>query len=219
MSTKSKIACSFNIDSLAEGARHVYLWTFTFPLVQDVRVSAKCWTNLQHDLVRRLGFHGVRVFERHPKGHGLHVHVLVRDRYDVNAVRRYSTRHGFGRIHVKPIPAGAASYVAKYLNKQSRLADSGAWKGVRLWAVVGKRFCSFDVSHVKDIEFRSACHDLFRRVFSTGERTFRRSRLCLHLCQLVSAGFGEFRYQGGHYWFFPLIDDIPDLEMHRGQMV
>lgn len=122
----------------------VYLWTFTFREVEALSDARKCWSVAAKNLKRRMAFRGLRVFELHPGGHGLHVHVLTDKRFDVVQVRRIAQLYRFGRIHVKMIPKNKAHYVAKYLSKQTRAL---ALKGCRLWAAFGGQ----DAHKVSDI--------------------------------------------------------------------
>ena len=141
--SKSKIACRFSIDTLLAGCVGSYMWTFTTPKKYPVRLTALMWGELSRNLVRSLGFRGVRVFELHPGGHGLHIHVITDKRYNVNSIRHYSRMAGFGRIDVSYKHLSGADYVSKYLGKQHR---PKALKGLRLWQCLG-----FSGSKVKDI--------------------------------------------------------------------
>jgi len=77
-------------------------------------------------------------FEPHPGGHGWHVHAVAVRRYDVRMIRQLATISGFGRIHVKVIPASQAWYVLKYVTKSS-FTRQGETKGRRLWGCSGFR--------------------------------------------------------------------------------
>lgn len=147
--SKTKHACIFSIEKLLEGKEFAYLWTFT---VKEhglpVELVSQRWAKTSKDLVRILDFQGVRVFEMHPGGHGLHVHAIVSDRYDVKKVREITSKNGFGRINVVRIEAGRAAYVAKYLNKTYR---DDRLKKKRLWQCVGR----FKGVKVKDVEINS----------------------------------------------------------------
>ena len=105
---------------------------------------------------------GVRVFELHPGGHGLHVHVVTDQYYRVEDVRAALRGTGWGRIHVTRCSSGA-EYVAKYVGKARR---SGELKGVRLWAAFGiprdQRTC------VRDIEVVSELGGLYDAVHGSG---------------------------------------------------
>lgn len=143
MSSKSAAALEFSIERLGAEGEWLYLWTFTFADQIPAVIAASRWSSLNRDLVRTVGFEGVRVFELHPGGHGLHVHCVVKSRHDVRTVRKYANRHGFGRINVKAIPSDRAAYVAKYLWKSKR---AEVLRGRRLWAGIG-----FDANKVRDI--------------------------------------------------------------------
>jgi len=130
MSIKSKIAFEFSVERYFQGEQFARLWTFTLVDVLNVQEFRPCWNNLQHAL-RRIGFHGIRVYELHPGGHGLHVHLVTKGWFDVDVVRPLAQRYGWGRVHVKEIPASEAAYIGKYLGKQTR---ENAIKGMRLWS-------------------------------------------------------------------------------------
>jgi len=134
----SKFACERNCERLAEKGRLVYLWTFTTADAPEPKECAFRWKKAVSQLTRSLDFFGVRVFEMHPSGHGMHVHLVTSRRFDVNLVREITTRCGFGRINVKSIPASASKYVAKYLGKQRGCSAVQLPKGTRAWAIVGK---------------------------------------------------------------------------------
>ena len=67
---------------------------------------------------------------------------------DVNEARVMAKQAGWGRIHVKRIPANKASYMGKYLTKEHRAA---CFKGWRLWAAFGR----WDWTKVKNVRFEA----------------------------------------------------------------
>jgi len=133
MSSTSADAFKFSVDRLTE-AGVCYLWTFTFPVALDLKVARRKWAGLSKDLVRVLDYQGLRVFELHPDGHGLHIHVLALGRYSLRLVRLLSRIHGFGRVHVTKRVQENPYYLAKYLSKTDR---APCLKGMRLWASIG----------------------------------------------------------------------------------
>lgn len=147
----SKFACERNCERLAERGRSVYLWTFTTADAPEPRECALRWKKAVSQLTRAIDFFGVRVFEMHPSGHGMHVHLVTSRRFDVNLVRGITTRCGFGRINVKAIPSSAANYVAKYLGKQRACLAVQLPRGVRAWAIVGRKFFG-GYTRVKDCD-------------------------------------------------------------------
>jgi len=128
---KSEYACRDTISALPGDLR---LWTFTLRHCIEPKIATKAWRRLLDHHLKPLGFAGVRVFETHPGGHGLHVHFVCNKFISVNRVRHAVAGSLFGRIHVCQIDKKSAGYVAKYLTKSRR---SGLLKGVRLWATVG----------------------------------------------------------------------------------
>lgn len=151
----------------------MYLWTVTTAKCVDVREVRKMWHIALHG---RSGIvesfprvNGLRAFELHPGGHGLHIHFVVNIRLPVDIVRVITTRAGFGRIHVKEIPGKAALYLGKYLRKADR---PECLRGCRLWSAFG----GADSVKVKDIivesEFSEAYRFLAACVRNWSELTF-----------------------------------------------
>ena len=132
MNLRSKWACIFSLQILIDDG-WAYLWTLTTPDEVDLKELSQRW--------RKMIWNGftpcVRVFEKHPGGHGYHVHFVTADRIDVNELRLKAEAAAFGRIHVRRIPGKKAEYVAKYLTKQRSTSP-----GVRLWACVGFEGCT-----------------------------------------------------------------------------
>ncbi len=151
----SKAALSYNVKLLA-GEGEMYFWTFTLPTRLHPVVGAAMWGELCRELKRSLGFRGVRVFELHPGGHGLHVHVVTPDFIDVRAVLPICERLGWGRVGVeewdKSDEEKAIRYMTKYLTKQIKSWCGSSLKGVRWWGVFGK---VSDSVRVKDCSVES----------------------------------------------------------------
>jgi len=136
---RSALALWWTIKDLIDHDR-CYFWTVTaINRVPDSwfgNMHSKFMKEMNHacargDLPR--GWGGVRVFEPHPGGHGLHSHLVLKCRMDVNVVRACAKRAGLGRVHVSPkaVTMGMGHYLCKYLMKGSEMA------GVRRWACVG----------------------------------------------------------------------------------
>jgi hypothetical protein len=140
MKAKSKWACIFSLRVLIKGG-WAHLWTLTTPDEVDLKELSKRW--------RKLIWNGftpcVRVFEKHPGGHGYHVHFVTAERLSVDELRPKAEAAGFGRIHVRRIPGKKAEYVAKYLTKQRATSP-----GIRMWSCVGFEGCK-----AKDVEIHS----------------------------------------------------------------
>ncbi len=185
--TKSKAAYLFATQTL--GKENLYMWTFTFAAVLDVKATRKKWNHLLTLLKRRWPkLAGLRVFELH-KNHGLHVHLVTNRWIDVNVARELAFLAGWGRIHVMRIPPERASYLAKYLSKER----PECLKGWRLWAGFG----DWDWTKVKDVVFDSLFCRIYRacrEAFSwTGNKNFRdRLRLVQWLeIRTISEGWKE----------------------------
>lgn len=135
--TKSRLALRANVQNYGR-----YFWTFTLPFEASPLETCALWDALRRRLVKSLGFSGIRVYEFHPGGHGLHVHVVTWGYYDVRLVRVISDAVGWGRIHVVKIRGRNRSricdYLAKYVCKFMRTKSSLYVKGMRIWGVFGK---------------------------------------------------------------------------------
>jgi hypothetical protein len=131
------------------------MWTFTF--AEDnlpVPIAKKIWSDfyrrLRNEKERAKIKHltGLRVFQMHPGGHGLHIHLATGCYLYINLMRALWKKSGGGRIHVLPIAKDRVGYLAKYLGKHGRPL---CLKGARLWA----KFGTFNASRVKDIVIES----------------------------------------------------------------
>ena len=168
--SKSKFAFQESVKLLPPNRKgHVFLWTFTFKTCVDVDVARKFWSmfleNLRVWKLRSRGkFHGFRVFELHPGGHGLHIHVVtdcfwwvvdVRMLWQLMRTVRIEDENGRrvvevqgGRVNVVPIPVEKAGYAGKYLSKSRR---PECLKGVAMWRAFGGQ----EYTRVKDIKVES----------------------------------------------------------------
>src|SRR5258708_7537592 len=100
--TKSKTAYFIATQNL--GKESLYMWTFTFAELLDIKATRKRWNHLLTLIRQRWPqLCGLRVFELH-EFHGLHVHLVTNRFLDVNAARELAQRAGWGRIHVMRIP-------------------------------------------------------------------------------------------------------------------
>jgi len=149
---KTKAAYLFATQTLAK--KSLFMWTFTFKDVLSIKDTRTRWNYLLTLIKREWPkLCGLRVFELH-KSHGLHVHLVTNRFIDVNVARMLATKAGWGRIHVKRIPAERASYLAKYLSKDR----PECLKGWRLWAGFG----AWEWTKVKDVIFDSPFSRIYR---------------------------------------------------------
>ena len=143
MKSKTQLAFEWSIDELYKVShmhgRRLYFWTFTFRECLDVHVARKLWSELLNRLrKKRLRMFGVRRFEMHPNGHGVHVHMILDERIDVNTIRPMAQAIGFGRIHVVRLGLKDLEKTCKYMTKYMAKEDRPeCLKGVRLWANCG----------------------------------------------------------------------------------
>jgi hypothetical protein len=144
-----------------------YLWTFTSTVELRPDQVSSWWNVLAMRMKRMLSpkigptrWLGIRVYEIHPGGHGVHVHVITPMYWDAKAVWR-CVGHDFGRVDVQSRPwppAKGAAYITAYLGKYRFRTAHRLPKRTRVWAsfgpVPGKRRCI-------DVEVRSAVTILY----------------------------------------------------------
>jgi hypothetical protein len=158
---KSKAAFEFSAQKL--GKEKLFFWTFTFAEVLSVKDTRKKWNHLLTLLRRRYPkLCGLRAFELHEE-HGLHVHLVTNAWINVNEARVMAMQAGWGRIHVKRIPAAKAGYLGKYLSKEHR---APCFKGWRLWASFG----SWEWTKIKDVEFSSDYGKVIKGIITLEDR-------------------------------------------------
>ena len=104
-------------------------------------------------------FSGIRVFQLHPRGHGLHVHVLTGQWYAVGVVRKMWSRVGGGRIDVTIIPISCRDYLSGDIVKQRE--RPAAFRGVRMWQTFG----GFRGCLCKDVVITGKYTECFRLAF------------------------------------------------------
>lgn len=133
MNSRSFHAAEFSAESIAKHTdKCLYMWTFTFKWYMGPEEVGHAW-KLIRQAAARIGLtEGFRVYEWHPGGHGLHIHVLTRCRVSSREMWEV-VGHKWGRVDVTRVHEDRAKYVVKYLLKGSRRAP-----GLRMWATFGK---------------------------------------------------------------------------------
>lgn len=150
------MACWFSIMALLRDHSPCYLWTVTHPERDAIpdswfsRAHGNFLRNVDHAAKQhyfRKDWGGVRVYEPHPSGHGLHSHLVLKGYMEWYKMAECAKHAGLGRINVHPDPCGqgTAAYLAKYLTKSVKPI------GVRAWACVG----DYRGEYCKDITFES----------------------------------------------------------------
>ena len=129
----------------AESWKECHFWTFTFPDAKDWTQISGSWREIHRRLdswPMKWPWCGIRVYELHPGGHGVHIHCLCPYRYDLQQILhllKFAPGEPVcGHIHVKQIKGPRdtiARYMAEYLVKW-RFVNK-APKGTRLWATFG----------------------------------------------------------------------------------
>lgn len=157
---KSRAALILNGYELSH--HFLAFWTFTFRNTLPVDVARQCWSRGLRALRKHFGSKliGLRAFELHPGGHGLHIHVVTPSFLHVNEVRMVLSRmpgQPFGRIDVEPGDAHAGHYLAKYISKQHR---PKCLKGCRLWDALDRK--AFNYTRVCDVIIKTLFSECYR---------------------------------------------------------
>ena len=111
----------------------------------DPRTISKRWSLFVFNLRRVLpGLRVIRVLQRHPGGHGWHVHALF-DRYvSSHTLLHYADLAGLGRMDFQMVSKqkrqNVIGYVSRYVSRDLRKRDRSA-KGVRLLTAAGHLRC------------------------------------------------------------------------------
>jgi hypothetical protein len=178
-------------------------WTFTFRNVLPVDVARQHWMAAVRKLRKHFGSKlvGLRAFELHPGGHGLHIHVVTPEWLPVNEVRMVLCRvkgQPFGRIDVQPGDSHAGHYLAKYISKARR---PKCLKGVRLWDALDRK--AFNYTRVADVVIKtlfSECYRAAKKAWNwTGNKGFfDRFRVVHRFVQLtIVSGCEAGKWPGG----------------------
>lgn len=112
----------------------------------DPRVISSRWTEFVRDLRRAIpGLRVVRVLQKHPGGHGWHIHALF-DRYVSSEVILHQAKlAGLGRMDFRMVSRetrqNAVRYLARYVARDLRERDKSC-KGVRMVTAAGNLNCA-----------------------------------------------------------------------------
>jgi hypothetical protein len=120
--------------------------TATIPEVDpDPRTISSRWTYFVHELRRMYpGLRVIRVLQKHPGGHGWHVHALF-DRYVASQVMLHQAKlAGLGRMDFQMVSKekrqNVIGYVTRYVTRDLRKRDKST-RGVRLLTAAGHLKC------------------------------------------------------------------------------
>jgi hypothetical protein len=169
--TKSQVAFEFSCNKLFARFDPVYYWTLTFKDAHSYWRYPPKWHYLQNALCGDNrgsglypGLQGIRVLEVHPGGdrwyngeqitmsHGLHYHLLVSQKIDIDILARIGERIGLGFTWVERVrnPQATARYLMKYLSKDG----PQLLRGMRKWQTFG----GFNGSKINNIKIDSTFH-------------------------------------------------------------
>lgn len=156
----SSFVSRMRADCVIGGFEHGVFLTLTTADIVDYPTIRARWRAFRHDYTRFIGHScgWIMCYEPHPHGHGWHIHVVFNsDFLDVNVIRKYSSRHGFGRIHIERVDSvGMSGYISKYISKSAKRARDLGCERIRLIN------CSRGVTRLRDIVVSSRWSDYIR---------------------------------------------------------
>ena len=132
---KKRLRVQWSCEEMMKGGRRLRFLTLTVPEhglplnVVTARFRALRNSRFVRDLLK--GHDYVCVYEKHPNGHGWHIHIVLNRFVPIREFRLISGRYGFGRIHIELCGSDIGKYISKYISKtlQDRPDDC---KGLRL---------------------------------------------------------------------------------------
>lgn len=157
---KKSLRVRWCCDQMTNGGRRLRFLTLTVPEHDlPLRVVTARWRALRssrymRDLLRHHAY--ICVYEKHPGGHGWHIHVVLNRYVNIRQFRAFAESYGFGRLHIELCGSDIGKYISKYISKSfdARPADC---KGVRLVNV------SRCLLSLRDIAVSSPGIDFIRR--------------------------------------------------------
>jgi hypothetical protein len=192
MLRKTQVAFLMTAQSFFEQNNRVYFWTLTFKEVySDWRYLPK-WHFIMNALVGGPksaalcpGLQGIRVTEIHPGGHGLHFHLLVNRRIELDMLHQIGDRVGLGRCSVQLVRHSHSNHVANYLIKYMCKQHGQLTKGMRAWSTFG----GFRGTKVRSVEIDSILHRNLRECYRGRQTTYA----LFFLCRQITEMYGQFK--------------------------
>lgn len=157
---KKKLRVQWSCEEMTKGGRRLRFLTLTvsehgLPLaVVQARFRALRGSRYMRQLLK--GNQYICVYEKHPNGHGWHIHMVLNFWVDINQFRGWARSFGFGRLHIELCGSEIGKYISKYISK-TLSARPDDCKGLRLINV------SRGLLALKDILVSSPSIDFIRR--------------------------------------------------------
>jgi hypothetical protein len=157
---KKGLRVRWSCEHMQKGGRRLRFLTLTVPEHGlPLRVVTSRWrafrsTRYMRDLLK--GHSYICVYEKHPNGHGWHIHCVLNRFVNISRFREMASRYGFGRLHIELCGSDIGKYISKYISKSFEARPSDC-KGVRLVNV------SRCLLSLRDIAVSSPSIDFIRR--------------------------------------------------------
>lgn len=132
---KKSLRVRWCCEEMTKGGRRLRFLTLTVPEHDlPLRVVTARWralrsTRYMRDLLCNHAY--ICVYEKHPGGHGWHIHVVLNRYVNIRQFRAFAEAYGFGRLHIELCGSDIGKYISKYISK-SFAARPDDCKGVRL---------------------------------------------------------------------------------------
>ena len=157
---KKRLRVEWSCEEMTKGGRRLRFLTLTVPEegLELREVVARFRRLRSSRFVRDLlkGNKYICVYEKHPNGHGWHIHMVLNFFLDIKGFRYFAKCYGFGRLHIELCGGEIGKYISKYISKTLAERPEDC-KGVRLVNV------SRGLLALKDIVVSSFRIDFIRR--------------------------------------------------------
>lgn len=160
---KKSLRVRWSCEAMTKGGRRLRFLTLTVPEHGlPLRVVTSRFRNLRNsrymrDLLKNHSY--ICVYEKHPMGHGWHIHIVLNRRVPIESFRYVAQMCGFGRIHIEKCGADIGKYISKYIAKTFDARPDDC-KGLRLINV------SRCLLALRDVLVSSPSIDFVRRNFN-----------------------------------------------------
>ena len=157
---KKKLRVRWSCEEMTKGGRRLRFLTLTvrecgLPLGEVVE-RFRALRNSRYMREALKGNQYICVYEKHPNGHGWHIHMVINFYLNITEFRCWAVRYGFGRLHIELCTEEIGRYISKYISKSLENRPEEC-KGLRM-INVSRGLCA-----MRDIVVSSPSIDFIRR--------------------------------------------------------
>lgn len=159
---KKRLRVQWSCEEMCRGGRRLRFLTLTVPEhglpLKVVTARFRAFRNSRFVRYLLKGHDYICVYEKHPNGHGWHIHIVLNRFVPIRECRAIAQRYGFGRVHIELCGSDIGKYISKYISKTLQ-ARPDECKGLRLINV------SRGLLALRDIVVSSPSIDFVKRNF------------------------------------------------------